>query len=391
MANRYPLVLNGTSIQELQSADALSITSAVVSGSVTLNGGTANQVQYLNASKTLTGSANLTFDGTTLTAAAFSGPLTGNVTGTATNVTGVVAAANGGTGATTAAGALTNLGASPAAGSSSITTVGTIGTGTWQGTAIGSTYGGTGVNNGGRTITIGGTNNASFSFTTAATTLTVANTASVSGTNTGDQTITLTGDVTGSGTGSFAATLANSGVTAGTYTFSTVTVDAKGRVTSASSGTAPSTFNAGTVMLFQQTAAPTGWTKLTTQNDKALRVVSGTAGTGGTAAFSAAFASQTPSGSVSVNISGVSAAATTLSTTQMPSHTHSTTFYGSACMNSSAPGLYNGQNATGIVTSSAGGGGSHTHSLTGTATGAFTGNAINLAVQYVDVILASKN
>lgn len=53
-----------------------------------------------------------------------------------------------------------------------------------------------------------------------------------SGTNTGDQTITLTGDVTGSGTGSFATTLANSGVTAGTY--NNVTVDAKGRVTSGS-------------------------------------------------------------------------------------------------------------------------------------------------------------
>ncbi len=35
----------------------------------------------------------------------------------------------------------------------------------------------------------------------------------LSGTNTGDQTITLTGDVTGSGTGSFAATIANDAVT----------------------------------------------------------------------------------------------------------------------------------------------------------------------------------
>jgi lipopolysaccharide export system protein LptA len=39
---------------------------------------------------------------------------------------------------------------------SSLTTVGTIGTGTWQGTAIVGQYGGTGVNNSGKTITIGG-------------------------------------------------------------------------------------------------------------------------------------------------------------------------------------------------------------------------------------------
>lgn len=46
---------------------------------------------------------------------------------------------------------------------------------------------------------------------------------------TGNQTITLSGDATGSGATSIALTLANSGVTAGTYT--KVTVDAKGRVT----------------------------------------------------------------------------------------------------------------------------------------------------------------
>jgi phage-related tail fiber protein len=66
--------------------------------------------------------------------------------------------------------------------------------------------------------------------------LTVSANATVSGTNTGDQTITLTGDVTGSGTGSFATTLANSGVTASTY--KSVTVNAKGLVTS---GTNPTT------------------------------------------------------------------------------------------------------------------------------------------------------
>ena len=39
---------------------------------------------------------------------------------------------------------------------SSLTSVGTIGTGTWQGTIISPTYGGTGVNNGTKTITLGG-------------------------------------------------------------------------------------------------------------------------------------------------------------------------------------------------------------------------------------------
>jgi len=50
---------------------------------------------------------------------------------------------------------------------------------------------------------------------------------------TGNQTITVSGDASGSGATSIALTLANSGVTAGTYT--KVTVDAKGRVTTGAS------------------------------------------------------------------------------------------------------------------------------------------------------------
>jgi hypothetical protein len=58
----------------------------------------------------------------------------------------------------------------------------------------------------------------------------------------------------------------------------------------------------GTVMLFAQTASPTGFTKNTTTGDNsALRVVTGTASTGGSVGFTTAFASQTPTGSVTIS------------------------------------------------------------------------------------------
>ena len=60
--------------------------------------------------------------------------------------------------------------------SSSLTSLGTIATGVWNGTLIGSTYGGTGVNNGSSTITLGGNFVTSGSFTT---TLIATNTTSV--------------------------------------------------------------------------------------------------------------------------------------------------------------------------------------------------------------------
>ena len=81
----------------------------------------------------------------------------------------------------------------------------------------------------GTAVLLNGSNpSANITFGNVAATGTISAT-NLSGTNTGDQTITLTGAVTGSGTGSFATTLSSVG-TAGTYT--TVTTDVNGRVTS---------------------------------------------------------------------------------------------------------------------------------------------------------------
>ena len=151
-------------------------------------------------------------------------------------------------------------------------------------------------------------------------------------------------------------------------------------------------FDAGTLMLFQQTAAPTGWTKQATHNNKALRVVSGTASSGGSVAFTSAFTSQTPTGSVTITSVTGSAGATTLSTPQIPSHTHN---YDRTSTQPFPNGNFQASTVRGNVstaTSATGGGGSHDHPFSfSSGSGTFSGDAIDLAVQYVDLIIASKD
>ena len=150
---------------------------------------------------------------------------------------------------------------------------------------------------------------------------------------------------------------------------------------------AAAAFDSGTVLIFGQTAAPTGWTKLTNLDNYALRVVSGTASTGGSVAFTTAFASQTPTGSVSITAVSGSAGATTLTTPQIPSHSHPNGGGGANTLNTPE-----GSPSAGGNTGNTGGSGSHTHPFSfSSGSGTFTGNAINLAVQYVDVIRATKN
>lgn len=126
-------------------------------------------------------------------------------------------------------------------------------------------------------------------------------------------------------------------------------------------------FASGTIMLFVQTSAPTGWTKSTTHDNKALRVVSGSASTGGSVAFTTAFAS------------GLSAGSTTLSTAQMPSHTHGITTFTGYCGSQNTIMKQPSSTAGTTNTNSAGSDNSHTHSMP------------SFAVQYVDVIIATKD
>jgi hypothetical protein len=136
----------------------------------------------------------------------------------------------------------------------------------------------------------------------------------------------------------------------------------------------------GTKMLFQQTAAPTGWTKDTVHDNKALRVVTGSAGSGGSLAFTTAFASRGTGGTVGD---------TTLAASQIPGHTHTYQAFSGPGKGSSTGTRPIGSGSiatvsfTGNTSAGTGGGGSHGHT--------FSGSALDMSVQYVDVIIATKN
>jgi len=206
--------------------------------------------------------------------------------------------------------------------------------------------------------------------------------------------VTGTLPVSNGGVGAATLTANNVLLGNGTSTVQFVAPGSTGNVLTSNGSTwtsaAAAAFDSGTVMLFAQTTAPTGWTKNTsTGNNSALRVVTGSASTGGSVAFTTAFASQTPTGSVSITSVTGSAGNTTLTTPQIPSHNHSIPFGGPGpggnfSVGNSSPDTQG--------TGSTGGSGAHSHPFSfSSGSGTFSGNAINLAVQYIDVIRASKN
>lgn len=126
-------------------------------------------------------------------------------------------------------------------------------------------------------------------------------------------------------------------------------------------------FDAGTAMLFIQSSAPTGWTKQTTHNDKVLRIVSGSASSGGTNSFSTVMG-QTVVGGTAISIA------------QMPAHGHSYSkgSKSGAADDGGTSGALWQDSLVGDTTGSQGGGQTHNHTIT-------------MAMQYVDAIIATRN
>jgi hypothetical protein len=125
----------------------------------------------------------------------------------------------------------------------------------------------------------------------------------------------------------------------------------------------------GTAMFFQQSAAPTGWTKRTTHNYKALRIVSGTARSGGTNAFSTVMAQTAVGGTA---ISAATSPALGVSFASPVAYQRGGSGVGTLL--GGAPFDYD----RGINGTVNGAGGSHTH-------------GISLDMQYVDAIIATKD
>lgn len=121
----------------------------------------------------------------------------------------------------------------------------------------------------------------------------------------------------------------------------------------------------GTRMLFQQSTAPVGWTKDVSHHDKALRLVNGAVGSGGDVNFSTAFVVGTVGGHA-------------LTVAEIPAHSHGAPVY---ARDGSSAHLGDGGAAStfpSVTTGETGGGQAHTHS-------------INLAIKYVDIIIAVKD
>lgn len=160
------------------------------------------------------------------------------------------------------------------------------------------------------------------------------------------------------------------------------------------------TFPTGTVTVFRQTAAPLGWQKITSVNDVALRVVSGSGGTtggnvGAPGNFSTVHTAPWPNNFSFDSPYPGSTAAAPAALTGTGGHIHTTMFVNPipritvlARNPFPAPSYATVYNASPGPTTLDGGGVGHSHPLGVSLSG--SASQPNWAVSYVDLILASK-
>lgn len=147
--------------------------------------------------------------------------------------------------------------------------------------------------------------------------------------------------------------------------------------------------------LMFRSSAPTGWSQITTHNNKAFRVVSGTgAGSSGSNGFTSAFASRNVSGNAPVSTS-FNLGNTTLSNNQLASHSHNYSGGGGTHTTHDNPGgptalgpraLPGGPNS-----GNAGSTGNHNHGTNSSSSGGSVSANQSFAVQYVNVIICNHS
>lgn len=138
--------------------------------------------------------------------------------------------------------------------------------------------------------------------------------------------------------------------------------------------------------------APTGWVKTNTFNLNVMRVVTGTASSGGSKAYTDVFVQNT----TTVSSSGGSSGATTLTAPQTAAHTH--VFY---TLNFNNYALVSPPISTGFVvnttstpasaTAPTGTSTSHSHTITLGSTSLSPTNSFDLRVKYVDCIIVQRS
>jgi len=141
-----------------------------------------------------------------------------------------------------------------------------------------------------------------------------------------------------------------------------------------------------TPLYFYQSSAPTGWSQVTSNNNKMMRVVSGTgAGTGGSNGFTGTFTNRTFSSNFNVPFS-TNVNNHTISTPQLPSHSHSTEA-GDTTVANPHPTAGN----VGVIDSGSsnsgnrGNSGGHSHPSSVSASANWSAN-LDMQVQYINVI-----